>query len=275
MAYYAVGDIQGCYDPLSRLLDKVNFDQSKDKLLCVGDLVNRGPKSLKVLRLLKSLNTQCLSVLGNHDIHLLSMFYGIREPRHLDTLDKILNAHDAPELIHWLRNNPLLVVDHDRKFLMAHAGIYPWWNLSKAQRRAQKVERQFSDEKQCIQLLKQIYSNNPTKWSADLNKIQKSRFTINAFTRMRFCSPKKHLNFSESGYEGKVRKNRLPWFMFPNESVSDYRIIFGHWSALGLLNTRQHLALDTGCVWGHHMTMAKIPKNPDKNITLFTEPNLS
>ena len=273
MAYYAVGDIQGCYDPLARLLDQVNFDQSKDTLLCVGDLVNRGPKSLKVLRLLKSLNNQCVSVLGNHDIHLMSMFYGIRQPRHSDTLNKVLDAHDSHELINWLRQNPLLVVNEDRKFVMAHAGIYPWWTLNKAKKRANKVETLFRDEDSCINLLKQIYSNHPSRWSKDLNKVQKARFTINVFTRMRFCSPKKHLNFSESGYKGKLRKNRLPWFDFDNASLDDYRIIFGHWSALGLLNTRQHLALDTGCVWGRHMTMAKIPKDPDKKIKLFTEPN--
>ena len=177
------------------------------------------------------------------------------------------------ELINWLRQNPLLVVNEDRKFVMAHAGIYPWWTLKKAMKRANKVETLFRDEESCITLLKKIYSNHPSRWSKDLNKVQKARFTINVFTRMRFCSPKKHLNFSESGYKGKLRKNRLPWFDFDNASLDDYRIIFGHWSALGLLNTRQHLALDTGCVWGRHMTMAKIPKDPDKKIKLFTEPN--
>jgi len=241
MAYYAIGDIQGCYDPLVRLLDQVNFDQSKDTLLCVGDLVNRGPKSLKVLRLLKSLDNQCVTVLGNHDIHLLAMHYGIREPRQSDTLLKLLNAPDCSELIDWLRKKPLMVVNEERKFVMAHAGIYPWWSLAKAKKRAEKVEKQFQNEEKCIQLLQRIYSNRPSRWSKDLNKIQKTRFTINAFTRMRFCSPKRHLNFSESGYAGKSRKNRIPWFEFTNESFSDYRIIFGHWSALGLLNTRQHL----------------------------------
>jgi len=274
MAYYAVGDIQGCYDPLVRLLDQVNFDQSKDTLLCVGDLVNRGPKSLKVLRFLKSLENQCITVLGNHDIHLLAMLYGIRKPRNSDTLDKILSAPDSQELADWLRSKPLFVVNEKRKFVMAHAGVYPWWSMADAIKNANKVEKKLRDEKSCIQLLKKIYSNNPTKWSDDLTKVQKSRFTINAFTRMRFCSPKKHLNFSESGYQGKSRKNRLPWFEFTNNDFINYRIIFGHWSALGLLNTKQHLALDTGCVWGKQMTLAKIPKNPNKKVKIFTEPNL-
>ncbi len=272
MAYYAVGDIQGCYDPLMRLLDQVKFDSTKDYLLCVGDLVNRGPKSLKVLRFLKSLNKQCITVLGNHDIHLLAMFYGIRQPRQSDTLLKTLNAADASEIADWLRSKPLLVVDQSRGFVMAHAGIYPWWTLDQSIKNANFVEKRFRDETKCIDLLKKIYSNSPTKWSDGLSKTQRARFTINAFTRMRFCSPKGHLNFAESGYKGKIRKNRLPWFEFPNEDFNDYRVIFGHWSALGLLNTPNYLALDTGCVWGNYMTLAKIPKNPNKSVKLFIEP---
>ncbi len=272
MAYYAVGDIQGCYDPLSRLLDQVNFDQSKDTLLCVGDLVNRGPKSLKTLKLLKSLENQVVSVLGNHDIHLLSMLYGVRKPRSLDTLDSILNSSHAQDLADWLRFKPLLEVNEQRKFILCHAGIYPWWTLKQAKKHSRDVEKIFRDENKCIKLLKRIYSNQPSKWTDELGKIQRRRFTINAFTRMRFCSPKGHLNLTESGFKGKGRKNRLPWFEFHNKSTKDYRIIFGHWSALGLLNTPTHLCLDTGCVWGRHLTLAKIPKSPTKKVTLFTEP---
>jgi len=273
MAYYAVGDIQGCYDPLSRLLDQVNFDQSKDTLLCVGDLVNRGPDSLNTLRFLKSLNKQCITVLGNHDIHLLAMLYGIRSPRHSDTLDEILNAPDSQDIADWLRNKPLYVVNEKRKFVMSHAGIYPWWTMEDAKNKARSVEKTFQDEAKCIHLLKKIYSNEPSRWDDQLSNVEKARFIINAFTRMRFCSPGGHLDFTESGYKGKSTTNRLPWFEFYNPYFKDYRVIFGHWSALGLLNTRQHLALDSGCVWGNHMTLAKIPKRPDKKIKLFTEPN--
>lgn len=271
MAYYAVGDIQGCYDPLARLLDQVNFDTNKDTLLCVGDLVNRGPKSLKTLRLLKSLNNQCVTVLGNHDIHLLSMIYGIRQPRPNDTLNKILKAHDAPELADWLRARPLLVVNKKRKFALCHAGIYPWWTLDQAEQNAATVERIFQNETKCIRLLSRIYSNKPSKWSDDFGKVQQRRFIINAFTRMRFCSPKGHLNLTESGYHGKSRKNRVPWFTIENNSLSQYRVIFGHWSALGLLNTPRHLCLDTGSVWGREMTMAKLPKRPNKDVILYTD----
>jgi len=272
MAYYAVGDIQGCYDPLSRLLDQVNFDTSRDTLLCVGDLVNRGPKSLKTLRLLKSLKHQCISVLGNHDIHLLALIYQIRDPRPLDSLTRVLEAHDVDELAGWLRERPLLVVNEKRKFVMCHAGIYPWWSLDDARKNALDVEKVLKDEIKCIKLLKRIYNNQPSKWSDELGKIQRRRFTINAFTRMRFCSPKGHLNFTESGFSGKGRKNRIPWFEVDNASLQDYRVIFGHWSALGLLNTESHLGLDTGCVWGRELTMAKIPKSVGKKITLYSEP---
>ena len=273
MAQYAVGDIQGCYDQLARLLEKVNFDTSKDTLLCVGDLVNRGPKSLKTLRLLMSLKDQCISVLGNHDIHLLSMMYGIREPRQHDTLDKILVASDAAEIANWLRFQPLMHTDTKRNIVMSHAGIYPWWSLKNARKRATDVESIFQDEERCIKLLKRIYSNEPSKWSADLNKIEKRRFTINAFTRMRFCSPDGHLDHSESGFKDKSNSRRVPWFNIKNKSLEGYKVIFGHWSALGLLNTDQYLCLDTGCVWGRQMTMAKIPKKAGKPITIYVQKN--
>lgn len=273
MAYYAIGDIQGCYDPLSRLLDKVNFDTSKDTLLCVGDLVNRGPKSLKTLRLLKSLNNQCVTVLGNHDIHLLSMIYGARTPKPSDTLSNILDAPDVLDIAEWLRNKPLLVINEKRKFALCHAGIYPWWTLKEAVGYADEVSSVFINEKKCIKLLHKIYSNKPSKWSDDLGKLQRRRFIINAFTRMRFCSPKGHLNLIESGFKDKIRKNRIPWFNIENQSLRDYKVIFGHWSALGLINTRNHLALDTGCVWGQKMTMARLSNSIDKPVTLYTEAN--
>jgi bis(5'-nucleosyl)-tetraphosphatase (symmetrical) len=277
MATYAVGDIQGCYDPLVRLLDKVNFDQSRDTLICVGDLVNRGPDSLSVLRLLKSLNNQCVTVLGNHDIHLLAMIYGIRAPRPNDTLDAVLNAPDISEIAFWLRQKQLMYVDRQRKTAVCHAGIYPWWSLKEAQSYSQEVSDVFKQEKRCIKLLKKIYSNSPKRWDNDLKGFVRLRFIINAFTRMRLCSPKGNLNMAESGFTGKRRKNRIPWFEIDNPRLEGYRIVFGHWSALGLLNTPSMLCLDTGCVWDRHMTLAKIPKKPRakkiKQSNLIITPN--
>lgn len=260
MADYAIGDIQGCYDPLMRLLDKVQFDPEHDKLHCVGDLVNRGPKSLKTLRFLMSLGGSCNAVLGNHDIHLLAMVYGIRSPRPNDTLTKLLAAPDLVEIADWLRSLPLLYQNKKNRTLICHAGIYPWWSRKQALERASEVETIFADEGRCITLLEKIYSNSPSKWSNDLGQIRRARFIINAFTRMRFCSPNGHLNLSESGYKGFSRVNRIPWFDFHNPSLDDYRVVFGHWSALGFLNRPQTLCLDSGYVWGREMTMVKLPK---------------
>ncbi len=260
MARYAVGDIQGCYDPLARLLDRVNFDPVEDTLVCVGDLVNRGPKSLKVLRFLREMGESCEAVLGNHDIHLMAMIYGIREPKPNDTLAKILASPDLQELGDWLRTRPLLIHNKTDKSLVCHAGIYPWWTRKQAINRAKEVEQIFANETACKELLKKIYSNSPSKWSANHGSTRRARFIINSFTRMRFCSPRGHLNLSESGYKGVGRKNRIPWFDFYNPGTEGYRIVFGHWSALGFLNRPNAVCLDTGYVWGRDMTLVKLPK---------------
>ena len=274
MTIYAVGDIQGCYTQLARGLDLLNFDQSKDTLLCVGDLVNRGDSSLKVINLLKSLNNQCLTVLGNHDIHLLSMIYGLRKPRHLDSVDDILSCSSKQDIADWVRQKPLLIVNEQHRFVVSHAGIYPWWKLNEAQIYAQEVKTIIENEDSCIKLLKNVYGNKPNRWDDSLKKTQRLRFIMNAFTRMRFCSLNKNLNLTESGYKGKSRKNRVPWFEIQNKSLSNYRIIFGHWSSLGLLNQPNHLGLDTGCVWGKHLTFAKIPKKP-KKLSSIKKKNLT
>lgn len=272
MAHYAVGDLQGCYDPLRFLLDRVSFDPKKDTLICVGDLVNRGPKSLKTLRFLISLGDSCQTVLGNHDIHLLAMIYGVRDPKPHDSLQKVITAHDLPEITNWLQSKPLVIVDEQRKNIYSHAGIYPWWTKNQALDHAKEVEDALLNDTSCAKLLKTIYSNSPSRWSEGLSKKRRMRFAINAFTRMRFCSPSGHLNFTESGYKGKKRKNRSPWFDYSNPSVSNYRIVFGHWSALGFLNTSNHLCLDTGYVWGRDMTMVKLDNQsgPIPNLNIFT-----
>ena len=273
MATYVVGDIQGCYDPLMRLLDKANFNANKDTLYCVGDLVNRGPKSLKTLRFLMSLEDKCVTVLGNHDIHLLAMIYGIRKPRTGDTLNKILDASEVDNISTWLRRQPLLYKSKKHKTILCHAGIYPWWTIKKATHLAREVESVFQNENQCRDLLTHIYSNRPVKWSNDLTGVERHRFIINAFTRMRFCSPKGRLNFSDSGYATKITKNRIPWFDYKNSSLDEWRIVFGHWSSAGFIFRRNYLGLDTGCVWGGQLTMAKLPKSLDNPIKIYQERN--
>lgn len=262
MAIYAVGDIQGCYDPLRRVLDKASFDADKDTLYCVGDLVNRGPSSAAVLRFLRSLNKSCVTVIGNHDIHLLSMYYGIRSPKASDTMVDVLNAPDAQELCDWVRQQRLIQVNKERQFVVTHAGIYPWWSIKQAKSYAKEIHKVLRDEEKCKKMLNKVYGNRPSKWDEDLHGIQRKRFIMNAFTRMRFVSPVGHLNLSETGYEKKSRKNRLPWFSIENPRVTDYKMVCGHWSTLGLVNKKSLLALDTGCVWGNEMTLAKIKSKP-------------
>ncbi len=279
MATYAVGDVQGCYDALARGLDKIQFDQGKDTLLCVGDLVNRGPDSLKVIKLIKSLENQCFTVLGNHDIHLLSMIYGIRKPKKLDTVADILSCSEKQDIADWVRQQPLVIVNNKQNYILCHAGIYPWWTIKQAKAYAKEVETKLQNEKDCVKLLKKVYGNTPNKWDESLQKTARLRFIMNAFTRMRFCGHNGRLNLTESGYNGKVRKNRVPWFDLDNPSTIKHRIIFGHWSALGLLNNGNYLGLDTAYIWGKHLTFAKIPNKPkslkpvkEKNLTIV--PNL-
>ena len=271
MALYAVGDIQGCYAQLNKLLDKVSFDTSKDTLMCVGDVINRGPKSLKTLRFLMNLGDNCELVLGNHDIHFLAMHYGIRSHKPSDTLLPLLESSDADELATWLRRKPLLKVDEDRKLIFCHAGIYPWWDLTTVKALANEVESVLYKRKSAIKLLNKIYSNEPTKWSAGLGTIPRLRFTINALTRMRFVSPKGHLNLVESGFSGRTRKNRLPWFDIHNPGREGYKVVFGHWSALGFVERPDILALDTGCVWGRELTMVKLPDELGFSVNVFQQ----
>ena len=269
MALYAVGDLQGCYSPLVKLLDRVNFDPTSDTLWCVGDLVNRGPDSLATLRFLRSLGDSCQCVLGNHDIHFLAMAYGARRTKPGDSLTELLAADDLTSLAKWLRRQPLMFTDTERKLVMCHAGVYPWWSIKQAQKFAREVERQFYDKKSCIKLLKKVYGDRPHKWDDGLGAMRRARFIINAFTRMRFCSPSGNLNLSEKGFNGKIRKNRIPWFDIKNKGRAGYRVVFGHWSALGLLLRDDVLALDTGYVWGNRMTMAKLPDTNDQEVVLY------
>ena len=203
MAIYAVGDLQGCYTPLAKLLDRVNFDPTVDQLWCVGDLVNRGPDSLTTLRFLHSLKDSCVCVLGNHDIHFLAMAYGARKSRPDDSLSALLAADDLKLLAKWLRRQPLMVTDPERKLVMCHAGIYPWWSITQAAKLANEVEQQLHNKKSCIKVLKKVYGDQPNKWDEGLSPMRRARFIINAFTRMRFCGATGNLNLAEKGFRAR------------------------------------------------------------------------
>ena len=257
MATYAIGDVQGCFDELQRLLKIINFDAEHDTLWFVGDLVNRGPKSLEVLRFIKQLKNTIV-VLGNHDIHLLAAFHN-KDPEHItNNLEAIFSAPDGHELIDWLRARPLLHHDKQLNYVLVHAGIYPYWNLEQAKQYAHEVETILQND-DYIEFLEHFYGNEPNIWQDTLTGIDRQRFIINSFTRMRFCNIAGYLDFSETGNLQSAPKDYLPWFAIPNRATKQNRIIFGHWAALrGITNNENAIGIDTGCVWGGSLTAFRL-----------------
>ena len=256
MAVYAIGDLQGCHKALQRLLKKVNFCPEKDKVLLAGDLVSRGPKSLEVLRFVKGLGDSAICVLGNHDISLIAAHYGVIKPH--KTLKKVMKAPDRDELIDWLRAQPLLHVDAELGFCMAHAGIFPHWNLNQAQQFANEVHVPLRGAT-AQRWLENVYGDEPLQWSDSLQSYDRHRFILNAFTRMRGCNPDGSLNFLAKGAAKDLQKKGLyPWFRLPTRVVLPHRIIFGHWSALGYHEDSKVISLDTGCVWGRKLTAVRL-----------------
>ena len=258
MATYAIGDLQGCYDPFRRLLDKLRFDPDKDCLWLAGDLVNRGPKSLKTLRFVKSLGDSAITVLGNHDLHLLALGHDVRySDSHFDSLWKVLSAKDGEELFDWLRCRPLAHYDESLNALLVHAGLPPQWTVKKALRRAAEVEALLRGDRY-LWLLKHMYGNRPRRWSGSLTGAARARFIINAFTRTRMIYADGRLNFTHKGPPEKARKNLIPWFQARDPKWRGTQIVFGHWSALGFLSNENVISLDTGCVWGRELTAVKL-----------------
>lgn len=250
MATYVIGDIQGCYDELLLLLEKIQFDIRKDKLIFAGDLVNRGPKSLEVLRLIKSFGKSAKVVLGNHDLYLLAVAYGYLPAAKKDTLNDILHAADKEELISWLRKQRFLYTH--KKHIITHAGIPPIWSLKKAKRLALELEFVLQTDV-CFQLfMSNLFGNEPDLWNDNLEAINRWRCSANYFTRMRVCDEEGRLDFAFKG-ELKNKPEALEaWFNIPNTKIdADYTLIFGHWAALnGITNDPHCIALDTGCAWG-------------------------
>ena len=260
MASYVVGDIQGCFDSLIALLDQVNFDAENDTLYCVGDLVNRGPKSLKTLRFLKSIGESAKIVLGNHDLHLISVYYGIRELNRKDTLHKILTAKDAEELIVWLKSQPLMIHDKTQGFVISHAGIYPNWSIKRALKNATELSNALQGD-DFKKVLKKMYGNEPVVYNKKASRFKRFRFIVNSFTRMRFCTHKAELNFTlktSPQLSNKQESKLVPWFELPHKRPNDILFLFGHWSALGLFKQDNIICLDSGCVWGNKLSLYDI-----------------
>ena len=272
MAIYAVGDVQGCYQPLQELLKKICFDPALDRLWFTGDLVNRGPQSLEVLRFVKGLGDRAICVLGNHDLHLLAVAAGTIKPKKRDTLDALLSAPDRNELLHWLRSRPLLHHDDRLGYTLIHAGLLPLWTLDDAQRLAQEVEivlRGAGAEN----LYRHMYGDLPDHWAEKLRGVDRLRVIINAFTRLRYCDLDGNLDLRPKGPPGTQPPDLLPWFQVPSRRSRDRRIIFGHWSTLGLWNADNVIGLDSGCLWGGALTAVQLDAAPVKFFSVACGPS--
>lgn len=259
MAIYAIGDIQGCYNELRRLLDTLDFDPRRDRLWLAGDLVNRGPHSLETLRFIKSLGDAAVSVLGNHDLHLIATVVSLGKTGKKDTLGPILRAADCDELIEWLRSQPLF--HHDDNYCMLHAGLPPQWDLELTLQMARETEQAIQgDDYQ--RFFRSMYGNKPAVWQDDLPKTEKLRFAVNCFSRLRFCTLDGELDFGPKGPPGSQPPHLMPWYTVPWRKSRDLRIIFGHWSTLGFYHGNNVFGIDTGCLWGGQLTALRLDDDP-------------
>jgi len=257
MADYVVGDIQGCFDSLQALLESVQFTPGQDRLYAVGDLVNRGPKSLETLRFCYSLGDNFATVLGNHDLHLLAVAAGARKANRKDTLSEILQAHDRDELLAWLSRQPLLLQLNN--FTLVHAGIPPQWTLADAHARAREVENALRDKASARVFFDTMYGNTPDAWSDDLQGTDRLRCITNFFTRMRYCDDNGVLNLDNKLPPDQGPAGYFPWFSIPHRKTRADKILFGHWASLqGEVHGNNLVALDTGCIWGGSLTMLRL-----------------
>lgn len=261
MAIYAIGDVQGCFDELLNLLEAIAYDRRNDQLWFAGDLVNRGPKSLETLRFIKSLGDDAVTVLGNHDMHLLAASCAPQAAQKKDSLAPILEAPDRDELIDWLRHRRLF--HYNDEFCMVHAGLPPQWNFEQTKKMA-RIAEQMLQGPDYATFLKQMYGNKPNVWSSGLKGMAKLRFIVNCFTRMRYCDSEGRLDFTHSGPPGSQPKTLLPWFEAPGRQSADLRIICGHWSTLGYYEGSNCYAIDTGCLWGGQLTALKLGNPPQR-----------
>jgi len=256
MTRWAIGDVQGCSEELEELLALIGFNSDRDRLWFVGDLVNRGPQSLKALRLVRSLEANAVCVLGNHDLHLLAVaLVGARLRRH-DTLDDVLGAPDRDTLIEWLLQRPLAHQDPGHPELLVHAGVVPQWTVAQTLALAAEVQQALASD--AHGLLSRLYGDKPDRWQPALAGVARLRFAINVCTRLRFCTSDGRINFERKGPPDSAPPPWLPWYRVAQRASRGARIVFGHWSALGLHDADGVLGLDTGCVWGGALTAVNL-----------------
>ncbi len=259
MAMYLIGDVQGCDDALQRLLDTLSFSASRDSLYLLGDLVNRGPQSDRVLRRLMAYGSSAHCLLGNHDLHLLAVAHGVRKPHRNDTLDCILQAPDRTALLGWLQQQHLALelVTPQTRWLMVHAGVLPQWSADQTLALAAEVEAMLRGP-QALDFFQQMYGNAPVGWSDDLQGMDRLRVVVNALTRLRFCSADGVMEFATKEGAGAAPAGYMPWFDVPARRTQNCTLAFGHWSTLGWLGRSDMFSLDNGCVWGGCLTALKI-----------------
>lgn len=259
MSTYAIGDVQGCFKTLKSLLTEIQLKPATDTLWFVGDLVNRGPDSLSVLRFLQDLPQTPVIVLGNHDLHLLAVYSGHGQLSNQDTLEAVLEAPDSALLCDWLRQKPLLHQDETLGYTLVHAGLPPQWGSKQAKQYAQAVEQQLKSD-HYADFFAQLYGETPHKWDEGLTGWERLRFIVNALTRLRFCTLDGSLDFAHKGVVGSQPRELYPWFDVPKRASMNDKILFGHWSALNrsMVHSPNVFALDTGCVWGRELTAFRL-----------------
>jgi bis(5'-nucleosyl)-tetraphosphatase (symmetrical) len=255
MATYAIGDVQGCFQALMNMLERIAFDVERDRLWFVGDLVNRGPDSLATLRFVKGLGERAVCVLGNHDLHLVAVAEGHAALRQSDTLQETLSAPDRAELVAWLRQRPLMHAEGG--YAMVHAGLLPSWTVARALELAREVEQALRAPRY-RSLLARMYGDEPDHWSERLTGYARLRVIVNAMTRMRVCTREGIMQLRYKGDSAMLPAGVLPWFAVPKRANSGTPIIFGHWSALGLVLERDVIGLDTGCLWGRKLSALRL-----------------
>jgi bis(5'-nucleosyl)-tetraphosphatase (symmetrical) len=252
---YAIGDVQGCNEELQALLTRLHYSSDRDRIYFVGDLVNRGPASLEVLRFVRSLGDNAVVVLGNHDLHVLAVAHGVRRNRKSDTLDDVLAAPDRNQLLEWLLTRPLAHVDTrgaGRTDLIVHAGLVPQWTVDTTVALAREVESALRSDPAGV--FEHMYGDEPDRWSDDLPRKDKLRFTINVLTRLRVCTADGRVDLKWKGKPPPPNSAYQPWFDLEDRQSRDARVIFGHWSALGFVQRNGVVGLDSGCVWGGSLT---------------------
>ncbi len=267
MAIYAIGDIQGCFDDLQRLIEKINFNPATDSLWFCGDIINRGPKSLETIRFIKQLGNNAVTVLGNHDLHFLAVAYVTDKPSKHDTFDDILKAEDRDELVDWLRQQKLFHFDPEHNISMVHAGIPPSWTIEDARRYAAEMENVLKAENP-KDFFEHMYGNQPRQWHEQLKGWDRYRYITNVFTRMRFCDTDGRPDFKFKGDIGSQPEHLIPWFLYKDRQTKNDEIIFGHWSTLSNVDANNIYPIDTGCLWGGKLTALKISNEGRVQISI-------